>query len=279
MFTVYDQLLVNNKNMKNENGPQVFDLPVANLNQYVGHYVPPPARDETEIARRKDNPKGSLILEMQSDGVEILSKTFEIIGDDKDANDYFAREIGGVCLNTAWYSYANLPLNTSRAKLDSVGRRRLEFPKLARFDDEGNIYYETEVNNSDELEDSFMLATGLATKLEKAHKSGNHNKAYVLRKQFGHKIGNTGLRLAATHLITSHGKPYDIQTRVRDAGLTAIHDSRKLHEGTYPTVAQLADNDSQLLVYLRRSSPTPMRDALIEATSLVSDKRKGVNNA
>ena len=264
--------------MKNENGPRVFDLPVINLHQFIGHYVPPPARDEAEILRRKNNPKGSLILEMQSDGAEVLGKTLEIISDDKEVRNYFAREIGGVCLNTAWYSYANLPLDTSRAKLDNVGRRRLEFPKHARFDDDGNIYYETETNNIHELEDGFRLSTGLASKLEKAHKSGRHDDAYILRKQFGHKIGNTGLRLAATHLVGRPGSPYKVQTGVRDAGLNAIQNSRELFDGKYPTVAQLADDDSQLLVHLRRSSPTPMRDAIIEATSLVGDKRKVANN-
>lgn len=278
MFTVLEEGLIDTKYMNKENGPQVFDLPVANLNQYVGHYVPPRARDEAEILRRKQNPKGSLILEMQADGVEILNKTLEIIGEDKEVVNRFAREIGGVCLNTAWYSYANLPLNTSRAKIDNVGRRRLEFPKHARFDDAGEIYYETEVNNRHELEDGFKMSTNLAAKLEKAHKSGRDNNAYILRKKFGHKIGNIGLRLAATHLLGTIGKPYDIQTGVRDAGLSAIHDSRELHEGAYPTVAQLADSDSQLLVYLRRSSPTPMRDALIEASSYVEDKRKGNND-
>jgi hypothetical protein len=260
-------------------GPQTFDLPVANLSQLVGHYVPPPARDQLEIERRQNNPKNTVILEAQTDGVKILGKTFDAIAEDLEVRDYFAREMGSVCLNTAWYSYANIQPDPSRPTIDNVGRRRLELPKHARIDDEGIVRYETALNNQHEIEDGLSKAALLALKLEAAHKHELETVTYRTRKQFGHMIGNVGLRLAATPLIGQRNDdPYDIQTAVRDSGRDAIEHSRELHEEAYPTVAQLIDLDSELAVYLRRKAPTAMRDALINATAHVQEERRVENN-
>lgn len=260
-------------------GPQVYDLPVANLNQLTGHYVPPRARSKVEAERRRKNPPNTVILEAQTDGIEILGRSFEAIAEDQDIRDYFAREIGSVCLNTAWYSYANIQPDNSRPSIDNVGRRRLELPKHALIDDEGIVHYETGVNNQHEIEDGLLKAALLAVRLETAHKHELEKLTYRARKQFGHMIGNVGLRLAATPLIGNRDEdPYNVQTAVRDAGREAIEHSRELHDGTYPTVAQLVDLDSQLSVHLRRSSPTLMRDALINATAHVQEQRKVKNN-
>ena len=264
--------------MNKAKGPQVFDLPVANLKQWDGHYIPLPTRSEAEAQRRRDNPPNTLILEAQTDGVEILDRVFVEIADDAEVRDYFAREMGSVCLNTAWYSYANMPPDASKPGSDNIGRRRLDLPKHARIDDEGEVYFETEQNNRYEIQDGLSRAAGLALRLESAHKRQLDTQAYRVRKQFGQIIGNVGLRLAATPLIGERGDAYDIQTGVRDAGRQALEHSRELHDGTYPTVAQLIDLNSQLSVHLRRVSPTPMHDALINATAHVQQQRKVKNN-
>ena len=264
--------------MKIQEGPKVYDLPVANLNQRSGHYVPPPARGKEEAQRRRSNPPKSLILEAQTDGVRVLKHSFEAIADDEDIRNYFAREMGSVCLNTAWYSYANIQADASRSAVDNVGRRRLELPRHARIDDNGETHYETAYNNRLELQDELSRTMKGAMKLESAHKKGLEKATYKTGKEFGHMIGNLGLRLAATPLIGSNASAYEVQTAVRDAGREAIEQSRELHDGTYPTVAQLIDSYSQLSVQLHRTAPTLMRDALIHSTETIQELRRVENN-
>lgn len=259
-------------------GPQVYDLPVANLNQNVGHYVPPKARSEREAMRRRNNPANTVILEAQTDGTYILGKTFEYIADDERSGEYFAHVMGGVCLNTAWYSYANLHPDEIESAQDNVTRRRLELPKHIQIDDEGIPHYETERNNYHAITDGLARAANLANLLEIAHREEHEIRKYRLRKQFGHLIGNVGLRLAATPLIGARGEPYDIQTGVRNAGRDAIEKSREQYDGAYPTVAQLTDLDSQLSVHLRRTAPTPLHDALIAATAQIHKEREQKNS-
>lgn len=277
MFTARLEQEAHDRNMKR--GPQVYDLPVANLHQHVGHYVPPKARSDKEAKRRRKNPANTVILEAQTDGADILGRTFEYIAEDEESRDYFARKMGGVCLNTAWYSYANLRPHEVESTQDNVTRRRLELPKHVRIDDEGIVHYETLLNNRYEIESSLSQTAHLAYQLETSHRERHEIKKYRLRKHFGHTIGNLGLRLAATPLIGVRDDPYVVQTGVRNAGRDAIETSRELYDGKYPTVAQLPDLDSQLAVHLRRDAPTPFRDALIEATAQVHTNRAQINAA
>ena len=258
-------------------GPQVYDLPVANLHPYVGHYTPPKARDETEIQRRSMNPAGSLVLEAQHDGVKVMERTFRELLGDEEAKSYFVRQMGGVCLNSAWYSYAHSIPGQSPHVNDNVTRRRLELPRHARVDDEGEVWYETVEGNDAWLEDDMTRAARLSKELELAHKRLTHDTAYQRRKQFGHTIGNIGLRLVASPLIGRRASAYEVQTDVRDAARYAIEQSREQYDGAYSTLAQLADRDSQLAVRLRREAPTTVRDAITDSMDIVENERNTEN--
>ncbi len=65
--------------MTNSITPIRFNMaPATELPNQVRPYVPPKARDEAEIARLKSpgRPKGTLILERQADGIDMISQGF-----------------------------------------------------------------------------------------------------------------------------------------------------------------------------------------------------------
>ncbi len=263
-------------------GPQVFDLPTANLHEHVGHYVPPRARNDDEVERRSRNPKGTVILEAQHDGVRIMQRMYELLGDDRESRLQLSRELGAVCLNTAWYSYANIASSQDVVGSDNIARRRLNLPKHTWIYDDGQIAYETEEGDIAHSVDGMKAAVSLAAKLERAHVIGADSTERILQRQFGRAIGNVGLRLAAASLIgqrEGEEEPYIIQTNVRNAGTDAIKRSRELYDNAYPTLAQLPDPDSQLSVRLHRSASTPVNSALIEATDQVLEEQQDARAA
>lgn len=238
-----------------------FDLPTKHLVSEE-HFVPPKARDEEEIERRRALPTGTLLAEHQEVGLAMASTILKRVSRPEDVR-FSSRILSASGLNTAWYSFA-------RGAENEVMRRRLKLPYLAAYAPEFRqtsdeilydaAYYFTEAKNS---------AVNLRDALELRH----GRKIDQYRRSLGRNVGKASLTLACVSLgseITSYLPSADIQLLVRKQSLGALNDARCL-DGTIglpPSIAQLADPDSHLSVYWRRESPNGAKQAYEAAVDL-----------
>lgn len=233
-----------------------FDLPVNHLTRH-GHYVPPKARDEAEIERRRQLPAGTLLAEQQAKGVEVATKLLEFMSDKEDS-DFAPKLMAAAGINTAWHNHAQ--------GSNDVMRRRLWLPVHERSKVPVNreSLYKDSVKGFDEAS---LIASLLAQSIERRSIA-----KYGFKKKLGIALGNASLVLACvpmSHLIERSLDPYEQQYHTRHAGLAALDDARNLEEqvGANPTMAQLADHDSPMSVYIRRNGTNLTVEALDFATS------------
>lgn len=239
-----------------------FDLPNKHLTGEVD-FVPPRARDEDEILRRRSNPSGTLLLEYQHKGIEIARA---VLGGIKNGSpediEFTAEVLAATGLNTAWYSYA---------RNSSVQRRRLKLEVLATEDPEqrpstymllGNAI--SDLGNADAL--SGLLIT--------QHVTGSP-EAVRQRTNLGRMVGHASLTLSCAPLGDRIGyddismTDFDLQDLARRRGLHSLERARELalRIGSAPSLAQLADPDSDLSVFWRRQAPNGALAAYEEAVA------------
>lgn len=237
-----------------------FDLPTNHLpgNQ---HYIPRRARSQAEIERRRGLAPGTLLAEHQVRGLTIGSLILEHIHEPDDLR--FTTKVLAVSgINTAWYGFA-------RGSEDKVMRRRLKLPVLATGDaerrpDPMDLFPATKVGLRDAMLEAHMLVA--------AHQV-EPGKVWERKKDLGRMIGNSAIALACIASPTgfdNHGETvsdFAAQNFVRQRGLWALHHGRTLagELGSYPSVAQLADPDSDLGVYWRRHAPNGALEAYDQA--------------
>ena len=235
-----------------------FDLPVRHRPKGAD-YVPPKARDEEEIARRRIRPAGTLMADEQCDGIAI---TADILGGLEDPDDlaFASRLLGASALNTSWYLFArNAP----------VMRRRLKLPVLTvPADDVRPDTLELIQARDLRLEDvsgrSRTYASIVAFNFGE-HLQENH------RINLGRNIGNSALSIATVDLgdIFTFGSTddFEVQDAVRRRALRTLTDARELGSElhTIPSLAQLPNPDSDLSVFWRRNAPNGALTAYEEA--------------
>jgi len=237
-----------------------FDLPTNHLpgNQ---HYVPRRARREAEIARRRELRPGTLMAEHQVRGLTVASLILDQLEDPVDV--HFASKVLAVSgINSAWYSFA-------RGAEEKVMRRRLKLPLLAT----GNPEHRPNLSmlllaSRDRLSDAVLQAHTLVAVSEVLPEKVEEHK-----KQLGRAVGGVSLELACVASPQGFGHfgtivtDFDAQNFARQRGLWALHNARTLagEMGSYPSIAQLADVDSDLSVYWRRSAPNGALEAYEEA--------------
>lgn len=233
-----------------------FDLPVNHLTRH-GHYTPPKARDEAEIERRRQRPPGALIAEQQEKGTAVAAKLLDFMKDKEDS-DFVPKLIAAAGINTAWHNHAQ--------GAEDVMRRRLWLPVHAnrRAEITAPVLYE-------EASAGFDEAALLATYLRKSIEARN-SAIWSFRKKYGRRLGNASLVLACVpkaEVIAEGWNEVEQQYHTRQAGLVVLEASRNLeeHVGTNPTLAQLADNDSPMSVYIRRHGTNLSVEGLEFATS------------
>ncbi|MCA9332898.1 hypothetical protein KDA00_03420 [Candidatus Saccharibacteria bacterium] len=226
-----------------------FDLPTKHLGGNT-HFVPPKARDEGEIERRRSLVRGVLLAEHQERGLAIASTILKHVKDDTSVR-FASRIIAAGGLNTAWYGFA-------RGAESEVMRRRLKLPFLA--------VHKPELRESsdDMLYDAafqFSEARAQADLVKIAIESCSP-KTDRLKRVLGRTVGKASLTLACTELgdelIMHPLSSVDTQLRVRQRSLGALNDARTLQDemGLPPSIAQFADRDSHLSVFWRREAPT-----------------------
>lgn len=238
-----------------------FDLPTKHLGEGK-HFVPAKARDEAEIARRRQLAPGTLLAEHQERGVAMAATIIKLVNKPDDIA-FTARLLSAAGLNTAWYSFA-------RGAESEVMRRRLKLPFLA--------VHQPEVRPS-----TSDLVQEAAFRLSEARDSGvalidalNHAplKTERLSKTFGRQVGKASLTLACVELGDAlQAQPLTTvhtQNLVRGRCLQALEDARTLSQqvGLPPSIAQLADSDSHLSVYWRREAPNEAVSAYHQAAEL-----------
>lgn len=242
-----------------------FDLPTKHLPE-AEHYVPPKARDEGEIERRRGLPTGSLMAEYQRQGLVIASTILEFLEEPRDI-EFSARLLAVSGLNSAWYSFA---------QNSEVMRRRLKLPLLIR------DHAEDRPNSAQVMEEAKMgfKEAYVAGHQVVRHLTERREVVYVenYRTRLGRHLGNASLKLGCAQMadlvvqasdsLTDH----DVQAMVRQRSLYVLDDARVLKEevGSHPSIAQLADPDSDLSVYWRRQAPNGALGAYEMATELVA---------
>lgn len=237
-----------------------FDLPSHHLTG-DRHYVPPKARKSEEIERRKALPTGALLAEHQLRGIRIASSILERVVEKPDL-DFTAKIISAGGINSSWYGFA---------RGSQVMRRRLQLPYLAGSLDTPpptGIGQLSSVRQS--FEEAGTIAGSLVSSIETRSRRTNLQKRLL-----GRALGDASLSLACITLGRSYSMqsdPYDIQAEVRQQGLTALEAARTLEAeiGTPPSLAQLADTDSDLAVYIRRNAPNAVFEAYEEALAAPS---------
>lgn len=233
-----------------------FDLPKQHL---IGeHYVPARARQSDEIERRRSLPRGTVLLEQQRDGLAIARHIVERVDEAPDLQ-YVSRMLAASAFNTSWYAFAQHA---------PVMRRRLYLPELASEDSEE---HQTRAGLLRQAREDLALSAAAAAALAFA-KAGRHE---TKRQSFelGRQLGNVGLELACIPVAgATYGlSPIQAQLAARERGLESLEHSRSIagEVGVNVSVAQLADQDSPLSVFIRRTAPDNVFNAFEEAAEEV----------
>lgn len=229
-----------------------FDLPKQHLDER--HYVPERARTSTEIERRHSLPSGTILAEHQRDGLHIASQIMQMVEQPEDIA--FARDVIAMSgINTSWYSYAaNSP----------VMRRRLNLPMLA---DEEAEWRETRSGLLTKAQRGLVEAATVAEAL--ANTKAERRSTLRQQQILGRQLGNVSLQLACMELgsIADSYSSFDVQNFAREQSLETLEKARIFGDqvGSHPSLAQLADPNSDLAVYWRRNAPNGAFEAYEEA--------------
>lgn len=225
-----------------------FDLPKQHLDER--HYVPARARSNSEIERRRSLPSGTTLLEQQRDGLVIASHMLDSVEQSEDVA-FTSHLIAMSGLNAGWYSYAaNSP----------VMRRLLSLPRLA---DEDTGWRETRSGLLTKAQRGLADAASLASVLVGATVERRATERH--KRQLGRQMGNVALHVACVELgnIAQSYGAFDIQDMAREQSLYALEEARVFGDkiGSHPSIAQLADPNSDLAVYVRRHAPNETLEA------------------
>lgn len=231
-----------------------FDLPKIHLAE-EGHFVPPKARDEAEIERRRAQRPGRLVLQQQQRGTEMARDILGRLSHPDDIN--FGADVLAVCgLNTAWYLMG---------KGADVQRRRLKLEVLATEDPE-------------QRPSSLMLLTEARGDFNRATQVGQElldtshlHEAVVAKnkRSLGRMIGHGSLTLACVAIGDRVGyessmmSDFDVQALARERGLQLVENARAMQVDlrTAPSLAGLANPDSDIAVFWRREAPNEALEA------------------
>lgn len=235
-----------------------FDLPVRHQPKGAD-YVPPKARDEEDIERRRKMPPGTLMADQQCDGVAITADILARLEDPADLA-FASRILGASALNTSWYLFA---------KKSTVMRRRLKLPLLVVPEDDIRPDTIELVQARDQRLDDVqgraqtyasIVALDFSERLLENH-----------RRSLGRNIGSSALMIATVDLgdIFTFGSTddFEVQDAVRRRALRTLTDARELGVDlhTVPSLAQLPNPDSDLSVFWRRNAPNGALTAYEEA--------------
>lgn len=224
--------------------PKQGDLPVAHLGK-DGHYVPPKAKDEEIIRLRRSRP-GTLKLLASSVGANVAAELVYTSSEDLDLAQFTSGVIAPTIINSVWYQFA---------QGEKQNRRNLPYFPL----------YE-------KLEPANGLMNGAAENLQDAsiaiRKLAGVSVINPIRKANLRRSSSLILRdsaMALTAVPLADRLQYDperyselaVGQWMQNATNEMLITARTMYEeiGTHPSLAQLADSESDLSVYIRRNMP------------------------
>jgi len=214
---------------------------------HIVDFVPRASREEPETARRKGNPAGTLILEEQERGLEIIAAGLGEVGSVEEAVDWAGcMALAGV--GTSPYLFNGAVMN-----------RHVALPMLATEDPSQRPSSEQLVEKTRQ---AFLTARDFAGSLTAAHtlRIGGEKKEQ-LRLKTGRAIAYASFLMATIELgdvvadptsaLSNHG----VQMMVRDACMQTVQQAGtvSLEIGAFPSAAQLADPLSPLAVEIQRA--------------------------
>lgn len=234
-----------------------FDLPTRHLGG-DNHYVPPRARDSSEIDRRRSLPSGTILLEQQHRGLLITQDVLQNVQDAEDTT-YAAQFIAACGLNSAWYQYA---------RGSTYMRRHIALPYLVRPKDHPRPSCDEVLDASRKKIVRVAEAAGALATLHAEQKFGQSDRAISLGRSMAHATLEAACAPLADALYSR--KDFALQAAVRTHCLNILDNARTLglELGTPPSFAQLADPDSDLSVHIRREAPSDVYYAFDEAWSM-----------
>jgi hypothetical protein len=228
-----------------------FDLPVKHLMEGM-HWVPPKARDEAEIARRRAMRKGGVLADFQYRGMHVAAKVLEFVAA-QEPDEFLIKTLSATEYNTAWYNYGR--------GATEVMRRRLKLPRH----DENPQDLKPEIQQAEARDD--LVVMDLDAKFLIRH-PGMPRQA----KNLGIGLGDSSLRLASVSVLpdlrAAERDPNLVEEITRHTCMEMVEDSRYMHREVHanPALAQLADPNSPLSHYWRVSGSNFAVDALEYAT-------------
>lgn len=233
-----------------------FNLPRYHLTEGSPHFVPFKARYEGEIGRRKDMRHGSLIYEQQADGARIANHMLSRMERyDIDDGGFTANILASASINSSWYMF------TRDAK---VMDRRLHLPVLVSETENGDIEAETRKDLIGKCAQGMFYASRFAERYSRAYEASKDSKRG--RVELGRMFGDTSLSLASLDVITtvSVDGPFEAQDLVRERCMNMLEQAKGLacEIHSYPSMAQLADEKSDLRLYWKRRAPNEALELL-----------------
>jgi hypothetical protein len=231
-----------------------FDMPVVHLDS-SHHHQPLKAKRTDEIARRRAMNTGTLLAEKQERGILIAAEIARLTSR-HEGDKFVAPLMAASVYNTAWYAYAQ--------GAEGIMRRRIMLPQ-----NDLRLSPITYFDFMNESAEELVLAGEAAHAIVTARRYGNDLRDTP--KVLGTWLGFTAIKLAnvgSVELLEKTDDPIDRQIITRQNGLYIAELSRELYRdiGSHPSLAQLADQDSDLSVYWRRNGSSEAVEALAQAT-------------
>lgn len=236
-----------------------FDLPVVHLPEYVeGHYAPTEPLMDGDEARSEGSATVTWRPQVATEqfiGTRIASNTLRLV-EAPESIAFTGRLLAASGLNTAWYSFARLSEN--------VQRRRLKLPQL---DNPNPDWRPTSRELHQNAIDDLDFAQWPAYKIVSAYE---YSKVNLLdfNPEFGRAIGSVALKIAAIDVgdkVHSNARVSDFLTQhlVRERAKDTLRDSAMLIKQlkSFPSVAQLANPNSDLATFMRHNGPLESREA------------------
>lgn len=221
-----------------------FDLPRVHLSEYGNHYRVPVSTQDAggEIS----------VLTKQFEGLAVTRAAIEVLSETGVDDDSFTlRLLAASALNSAWYTYG---------RDDTIMRRRAVLPQLAKNEPEG-LWHEDRRGLEMIIDSSLLRAMTLGGRYSELRKQYLHNE--TTRRELGKTMLATSLSLACLDVVetTRDVSAYIAQFEAREVAIRTLTDARDFGTqiGTYPSMAQVGNEASELMLYVRRAAPQASR--------------------
>jgi len=238
--------------MSKEHIRKIVDLPTIHLS---GHdYVPPRTRDPQVRAFRHGRPTGTITLEQQAAGLEIIPRVIQR-ANSPDAIAFASTYLGAAAFNSSWYM---------QGRDAPVMRRVARVPRLVDEEAEWRQTPEGLVTLVTDQAESLAVNAARAAS-EHAARTPNHRRLSMT----GKGLANLSLGLVALPIarVATSASEAEAQGQAWEAAQDMVSVARTLGNdiGTNPSIAALADPDSDFSVFWRRTAPDDIYDALERA--------------